>query len=108
MLLITVSEGKPLDYSRPLKLCTDEDTRFFHCNIKTLNLIPNIMASENAKEAGCDESIFYFGHQLTECAHSALLLKDGRAVGMKDPQLFGRIQKAYFDRIERETGLVLG
>ena len=67
------------------------------------------MASEHAKEAGCDESIFHRGHQLTECAHSALLLlKDGRAVGMKDPQLFGRIQKAYFDRIERENGLVLG
>ncbi|MDD5850822.1 MAG: aminotransferase class IV [Galactobacillus timonensis] len=88
MLLITVSQGKPLDYSRPLKLCTDENTRFFHCNIKTLNLIPNVMASEHAKEAGCDESIFHCGHQLTECAHSALLLlKDGRVVGMKDPLL---------------------
>ena len=58
-LLITVSQEKSLDDSRPLKLCTDEDTRFFHCNIKTLNLLPNVMASEHAKEAGCDESIFH-------------------------------------------------
>ena len=58
-LLITVSQEKSLDDSRPLKLCTDEDTRFFHYNIKTLNLLPNVMASEHAKEAGCDESIFH-------------------------------------------------
>lgn len=26
------------------ELITQEDTRFLHCNIKTLNLIPNVMA----------------------------------------------------------------
>ncbi len=77
-LLITVTGARPLDYSKDLKLITLEDTRFFHCDIKTLNLIPNVIASQRAKEAGCDEAVLHRGKQLTECAHSSLLiLKDG-------------------------------
>ena len=41
------------DGIEPIKLITEPDTRFFHCNIKTLNLIPSVMASEKAKRAGC-------------------------------------------------------
>ncbi len=57
---------------------TVEDTRFFHCDIKTLNLIPNVMAAQKAKEAGCDEAVFHRGFIVTECAHSNVsILKDG-------------------------------
>ena len=28
----------------PIKLNTEEDTRFYHCNIKTLNLLPSVAA----------------------------------------------------------------
>lgn len=55
-----------------------EDTRFFHCNIKTLNLIPSVMASQKAKEMGCDETVFHRGGRVTECAHSNVhIIKDG-------------------------------
>lgn len=57
---------------RELRLITVEDTRFAHCNIKSLNLIPNVLASQKAKEAGCDESVFYRGDHVMECAHSGL------------------------------------
>ena len=43
----------------PYKLISVEDTRFLHCNIKTLNLIPNCMAMQQAVEAGCDEVVFH-------------------------------------------------
>ena len=36
----TISDG-----IEPIKLITEPDTRFFHCNIKTLNLIPSVMGS---------------------------------------------------------------
>ena len=72
---------KPLatpDLSKRIKLITVEDTRFFHCNIKTLNLIPSVMASEKAKQAGCQEAVFHRGERVTECAHSNChILKDG-------------------------------
>ena len=56
-----------------------EDTRFFHCNIKTLNLIPSVMAAQQAKEKGCQEAVFYrLPDRVTECAHSNVhILKDG-------------------------------
>jgi D-alanine transaminase len=54
----------------PFKVITLEDTRFLHCNIKTLNLIPSVIANEKAKRAGCDEAIFHRSGRVTECAHS--------------------------------------
>ena len=63
----------------PVSLITGEDTRFFHCNIKTLNLIPSVMANERAKQAGCYECVFFRpGGRVTECSHSNVhILKDG-------------------------------
>ena len=63
----------------PVSLITAEDTRFFHCNIKTLNLIPAVMASEKAKRAGCYECVLYRpGGRVTECSHSNVhIIRDG-------------------------------
>ena len=33
-----------------------EDTRFLHCNIKTLNLNSSVVAYQHAKENNCDEN----------------------------------------------------
>lgn len=77
-LLIYVVESSLTDLRIPKKAITVEDTRFFHCNIKTLNLLPSVMASQQAKEAGCSEVIFHRGERVTECAHSNVnILKDG-------------------------------
>lgn len=65
----------------PVNLITVEDTRFFHCNTKTLNLLPNVMAAQHAKEAGCAEAVFVRDGFVTECAHSNVhILKDGALV----------------------------
>ena len=60
------------------KCITMEDTRFLHCNIKTINLLPAVIANQRAEEAGCDETIFHRGDRVTECSHSNVhILKDG-------------------------------
>ena len=77
-LWITMKPGSCKEPDSSLKLITVEDTRFFHCNIKTLNLLPNVMASQKAVAAGCDEVVFHRGDNVTECAHSNVsILKDG-------------------------------
>lgn len=77
-LWITMKPGSCKEPDSSLKLITVEDTRFFHCNIKTLNLLPNVMASQKAVTAGCDEVVFHRGDIVTECAHSNVsILKDG-------------------------------
>lgn len=58
------------DITVPSKCITLEDTRFLHCNIKTINLIPSVMAMQKAKEAGCSEAIFHRHGRVTECSKS--------------------------------------
>ncbi|MCD2347813.1 D-amino acid aminotransferase [Clostridium guangxiense] len=66
------------DMSHKLKLITLEDTRFLHCNIKTLNLLPSVIAAQKTEEAGCQEAVFHRGDRVTECAHSNVsIIKDG-------------------------------
>jgi D-alanine transaminase len=77
-LLIYITESALTNLRVPYKVITVEDTRFLHCNIKTLNLLPSVMAAEKAKEAGCQEVIFHRGSRVTECAHSNVnILKNG-------------------------------
>jgi len=77
-LWVMLTPGTPVDPKRDMKLITVEDTRFLHCDIKTLNLLPSIMAAQKAEEAGCDEAVFHRGEIVTECAHSNVhILKDG-------------------------------
>ena len=66
----------PMD--RTFRLISMEDTRFLHCNIKTLNLIPSVIAYERCIQAGCQETVLHRGERVTECAHSnILMIKDG-------------------------------
>ena len=75
---VTLTLRPVVDTYAPVKLITMEDTRFLHCNIKTLNLIPSVMATHAAAEAGCYETVLHRGDRVTECAHSNVsILKDG-------------------------------
>lgn len=77
-LWINIFQKNIVDTYKKIKLITLEDTRFLHCNIKTLNLIPAVMASQKALEAGCDETVLHRGDRVTECAHSNVhIIKDG-------------------------------
>lgn len=77
-LLITVRELPLTPLSQKGRAILVEDTRYLHCNIKTINLLPNVMANQRAKEAGCCEAILHRGERVTECSHSNVhILKDG-------------------------------
>lgn len=77
-LWVMIRPNKLNDPDEPIKLITKEDTRFYHCNIKTLNLIPSVVASQEATRAGVGETVFHRGDIVTECAHSNVsILKDG-------------------------------
>lgn len=78
---INVYPKNIVDVYKKVNLITMEDTRFLHCNIKTLNLIPSVMASQRAKEANCDETILHRNGRVTECAHSNVhIIKDGKFI----------------------------
>ena len=77
-LWVMIRPNSLRDPDKPIRLITREDTRFYHCNIKTLNLLPSVMASQEAKRLGADETVFHRGDMVTECAHSNVsILKNG-------------------------------
>ena len=53
-----------------LKLMTTPDHRIEFCHIKTLNLLPNVLASQAATSQGLDEVVYHRDQRVTECAHS--------------------------------------
>ncbi|MBD1221657.1 D-amino-acid transaminase [Virgibacillus halodenitrificans] len=58
---------------------TQRDVRWENCYIKSLNLLPNVLAKQEAKEQGCYEAILYRDGLVTECSSSnAYLVKDGK------------------------------
>lgn len=83
-LWVTVTPRKLADIYRRDKLISYEDIRFYMCNIKTLCLLPSVLASEKAKKAGAEECVMYrkeadgIKNRVTEGAHTNVhCLKDG-------------------------------
>lgn len=95
----------PMD--RSYKAITMEDTRYFHCDIKTINLLPAVMANEKAMEAGCDEAIFHRGERVTECSHSNVhILKNGTLYTAPcDELILPGITRAHILNICRQNGI---
>ena len=77
-LSIMVSPFTFRDFTKPIRLTEMEDKRFLYCNVKTLNLLPAVLAAQKAEEEGCYETILHRGEIVTECSHSNVsILKDG-------------------------------
>lgn len=70
-----------VDMGQKIVLVTHEDIRYTLCDIKTLNLLPNVLFSQYAKERGAHECILHRGNRVTECAHSNVhIIKDGALI----------------------------
>lgn len=83
-LWITVTPRKLADVYREIKAISTEDIRFLMCNIKTLCLLPNVLASEKANRVGAEECVQYrseangIKNRVTEGTHTNVhCLKDG-------------------------------
>ena len=77
-LWITLTPRHVKDTYKKIKLITAEDIRFRLCHIKTLNLLPSVLAAQAAEAAGADETVLHRGERVTECAHSNVsMIKDG-------------------------------
>ncbi|MDP4162066.1 MAG: D-amino-acid transaminase [Bacillota bacterium] len=58
-----------------------EDIRWLRCDIKSLNLLGNLLAKQEAVEAGCFEAIQHRGQTVTEGSSSnILMIKEGKII----------------------------
>ena len=61
-----------------VKAMVTEDIRWLRCDIKSLNLLGNLLANQKAAEAGCDEAVLHRDGIVTEGSHSNIsIVKDG-------------------------------
>ncbi len=83
-LWVTVTPRKLPSLYDKKKLISYEDIRFYMCNVKTLCLLPSVLAAQAAEDAGADECVQYrvncdgIDKRVTEGAHTNVhCLKDG-------------------------------
>lgn len=106
-LLIIMEPATLRDPYKPMKCITRPDTRFYHCNVKSLNLLPNVLASEAAAKSGADECILHRGEVVTECAHSNLFLfQSGKmATHPANEQIYAGTGRAHLINLCRTVGI---
>jgi D-alanine transaminase len=66
---------------RGIRLVTAADLRWKQCDIKSVNLLGNILAKKQAARAGADEALLVDGGIVRECSHSSFfLVRGGRVI----------------------------
>ncbi|OCT12141.1 D-amino-acid transaminase [Paenibacillus pectinilyticus] len=60
-----------------IKAITEPDIRWLRCDLKTLNLLPNVLAKQAALDAGVQEVVLHRDGTVTECsASNIMIIKD--------------------------------
>lgn len=84
---VYIRPSKIGDPETAVKLKTRPDLRFEYGNIKTLNLLPAVLYSEEASRDGVHETILHRNGIVTECAHSNVsIIKDGVLISHPNDQ----------------------
>lgn len=63
-----------------VKTITTRDVRWENCYIKSLNLLPNVLAKQEAKEKGSFEAILHIDGLVTECSSSNIYLVKNKQI----------------------------
>jgi D-alanine transaminase len=83
------------------------DTRWGRCDIKSVGLLPNVLANQQAKEAGAFEALFVRDGVLIEGSHSNLLgVMGGEVVTYPECNyILGGITRRFVLDLARELGM---
>lgn len=65
--------SKPDQLEKGVKVITTEDIRWLRCDIKSISLLPNVLAAEKAHEQNAVEAIFIRNGIVTEGSHSSFM-----------------------------------
>ena len=83
------------------------DIRWDRCDLKTINLLPNVLAKQKAVEAGCGECIMFREGVLTEGAASNIFVVKGGVIHapVKDHRMLPGITYDLVLELARQDGL---
>ena len=106
-LLITATEITLPATETTLRLISARDVRYELCDVKTLNLLPSVLASKNAARHGADETVFIRSGFVTECSHSNIsIIKNGSLITHPaDEHILPGTARASLLRLARTSGI---
>ena len=95
------------DPYRPMRCISHPDARHFLCNVKSLNLLPNVLAAEETERMGADECILHRNGIVTECAHSNISILQGGTLltHPADEQIYAGTGRAHLLSLCRQVGI---
>jgi D-alanine transaminase len=83
------------------------DTRWARCDVKTINLLPNTLASEAAKQVGAQEAVFVRGKSIAEGTHTSVIaIRDGVVITSPvDDNILPSVTRAILLQLCHEQGI---
>ena len=107
MTIRTMPSPQRAIYRTGVDVMTVEDFRWGRCDIKSLNLLANVMARQRAKGAGAFEAIFVRAGLITEGAVSNILMvREGVLMTPKEDQrILSGITRAVVLELARKEGI---
>ncbi|AFH50849.1 D-alanine transaminase [Ignavibacterium album JCM 16511] len=77
----TELKNRERELSEGVSVILERDVRWNRCDIKSISLLPNVMANQNAFIKGCYEAVFYRDNFITEGSHTNFFaIKDGKVI----------------------------
>jgi D-alanine transaminase len=109
-VVMTIRELHPLSpavQTAGVDAITLDDVRWGRCDIKSLNLLPNVLARQQAKEAGAFEAILVKNGEVTEGSVSNVIIVDNRTLmtAPKGPRILSGVTREVVLRLARQEGL---
>ena len=95
------------DRQKGIKCVTFPDLRWGRCDIKTVNLLPNVLARQAAAEKGCYEAILIRdGVAIEAAAANFYAVVDGKIhTYPKTPRILGGITRSFIFKFAKELGI---
>jgi D-alanine transaminase len=109
-VVMTIRELHPLSpavQTAGVDAITLDDVRWGRCDIKSLNLLPNVLARQQAKEAGAFEAILVKNGEVTEGSVSNVIIVDNRTLmtAPEGPRILSGVTREVVLRLGRQEGL---
>jgi D-alanine transaminase len=109
-IVMTIREFRPLAASvhmAGVAAITCEDLRWGRCDIKSVNLLPNVLARQQAKQAGVFETILIRDGKVTEGAVSNVMVVKNRTLitAPAGPRILSGVTREVVLALARQDGL---
>lgn len=111
-VLLIASRAEAIDPAAPprvIKTILADDERWHRCDIKSVMLLPNVLARNRAARSGCYEAILHRGGRVTEGTCASLFIARGGELWTHpaDHWILGGITRAIILGLTQKHGIIV-